>query len=235
MATTDERVAAQFDTAISNAHGALQTVQQSLVGAGPEAHAAMKALSDRAVMLQSVGSTARDYVTKLKADETLPAAYRQQMAAEVHHAADGRLRGERDALVKDMLPKLESALAEGTLPQASKDAGERMLRRQELDRLLAGATGELLAGKMADLIGKNPAWDSELLSDHGRAVLEAAGVGREWPNLRRIAAGKLMNSTVGTEKQLANRKALIAFYQTKLAGHVDGLYRIAKSKLGDTP
>ena len=89
--TTDEVITAGLDAAITNAHGALQTVQRSLVGAGPDAHAAMKALSDRAVTLQGVGSTARDYITKLRADESLPTDYRQNMAAQIHRAAGDRL------------------------------------------------------------------------------------------------------------------------------------------------
>jgi hypothetical protein len=130
---------------------------------------------------------------------------------------------------------LEAVLGEASLPVPVKDTGERMLRRQEVERLVSGQTGAALVARMTDLIGRNPSWDAEMLSDHGRALLEQAGVGQEWQNFRKIAIGKLLTSTIGSEKQLANRKALLALRERSVAGHVDGLAAIARRRLGDPP
>jgi hypothetical protein len=230
----DPHIESAIDSAQTVAYSALATVQKSLIGAGPESHAAMKALADRAVMLSGTGSTVRDYLDKLKADESQPLPYRQQMNAQIHKAAEQRLREDRDHLVKTVLPQLEHTLGEATLPTPSKDAGERQLRRQEVATILAGATGPALVMRMTDMLGKNVAHDSELLSDYGKALMEAGGVNsNDQANFRRGAIGKLMSNPVGSEKQLANRRALAAMYEHKLAGHVDGLAQIARHRLGD--
>jgi hypothetical protein len=235
MATTDERIAEGLDAAVTQAYSAIQSVHQSLANAGPEAHQAFKALADRTAVVQGIGTSARDFIDQLRADESKPVAYRQQMSAQIYRAAEQRLREERNAMVKDVLPKLEATLRESTLPPPSKDAADRQLRRGELDRLLAGHSGAALTQRMTEIIGKNMEHDRELLSDFGKALLDQAGVGNDWPTFRAGAAAKLLSSPVGSEKQLANRKALAAFHQTKLVGHVDGLFAIARSKLGDAP
>jgi hypothetical protein len=101
--------------------------------------------------------------------------------------------------------------------------------------MVSGQTGAALVARMTDLIGRNPSWDAEMLSDHGRALLERAGVGQEWPNFRKVAIGKLLTSPVGSEKQLSNRRALNALRERNLAGNIDGLAQIARHRLGHTP
>ena len=100
--------------------------------------------------------------------------------------------------------------------------------------MLAGAAGPDLVMRMTDMLGKNIAHDAELLSDYGSALLTAGGVNaNDQANFRKGAIGKLMSNPVGTEKQLANRRALAAMHQSKLGGHVDGLAQIARHRLGD--
>ncbi len=230
----DTHIESAIDTAHATAIAAIESVRKSLVGAGPESHAALKQLADRATTLSGTASTVRDYLTTLRADESQPKEYRDAMAAKIHKAAQDRLREDRDHLVKVALPTLERTLGEASLPTPSKDAGERQLRRQEIATMLQGQSGPALVMRMSELLGRNIAHDSEMLSDYGSALMTAGGVNSsDQANFRRGAIGKLMSNPVGTEKQIANRRALAAMYQSKLAGHVDGLAQIARHRLGD--
>jgi hypothetical protein len=235
MESPDARIETALADAENNAFASIAAVQSSLKGAGQEAHDALRVLTERATNLSGTGPSVRQYIDKLLADDSQPTDYRQQMAARIHKAADDRLREDRETLVQQVLPTLEAVLGEASLPVPVKDTGERLLRRQEVERMVSGQTGAALVARMTDLIGRNPSWDAEMLSDHGRALLEQAGVGQEWPNFRKIAIGKLLTSPAGSEKQLANRKALNALRERNLAGHIDGLARIARRRLGDPP
>ena len=165
----EQRIQDSIDQALTTAYNSLTAVRESMVGAGQQAHDAYRGMHEQATRLPGLGASMRDYIDKLKADESQPADYRAKKAADVYKATAEAIRQEYDSLMKQSLPALESALGEASLPQPSKDAGDRVLRRQELDRLLSGVSGAALAGRMADMLGKNPAWDAEVLSDHGRA------------------------------------------------------------------
>jgi hypothetical protein len=229
----DERIENAVGAAQTTALAAIESVRTSLKGAGQESHDALKQLSDRATMLPQTGASVRAYLDTLRADESQPKEYRDKMAAQIHRAAQDRLREDRDVLIKQVLPTLEHTLGEQSLPTPSRDAGERQLRRGELSIMLAGSTGAQLTSRMLDLLGRNTSHDAELLSDYGKAMMEAGGVGQDWGSFRKAAVGKLMPTTTGSEKQLSNRRALAAMKERNLAGHVDGLAAIAKHRLGD--
>ena len=229
----DPRIESAIDTAQATAVAAIESVRKSLRNAGPESHAALNAVASVAASLPSTAGNVREYLDKLKADESVPRDYRDKMAAQIHKAAEDRLQEDHAALVKQ-LAALEHTLGENTLPQPNKDASAEGLVRQEVMNLVSGTPGPALLSRMFDNLGKNPGWDSTMLGDFGQSLFAQAGLTQhDWQQFRAAAVAKLLPSTTGTEKQLANRQALAALHQNKVRGHVTGLLQIAKHRLGD--
>lgn len=233
MSTADERIASDVDQAMATAQESLQAIDQALVGAGQEAHAAWRAISRNASALPAIADTVRAQITAIAADEALALDYRRRMINELNSAATTALLDEHERLQKSALPQFEALLGELSLPAPSKDTGTRSLVRQAVSNLVQGVTGNAFVGKAMDALGQNPAWDAELLSDDwGRALFVAAGATKEWANFRKAAIGKLLGSPHGTPRELANRKALSTLYQRKVRGQVAGLYQLSKLRLG---
>jgi len=127
---------------------------------------------------------------------------------------------------------LENALQDSIFPSPQRDPGARMLVRDELRSVLAGARGQVMLTRMIGAFGQNANWDSELLSDHGKALLAAEGMSAEWPGFRKVAAAKLMQQSGGTEKQQAAKAALLALSRVNLPGRIVAFHQAAKRRLG---
>jgi hypothetical protein len=231
----EARIEAQLDSAVNNAFAALREVGGSLKGGGDESHKALAALTQKAASLHGHAGIARDYLAQFTTDETVPADYRDRKSRDIHKAAQDRIRDDYNALLKSDLPQLEFVLGEATLPQASKDATTEGLRRQEVLNLVGGQTGAGLVAAMFEALGKDNGWDSTMLSSFGKSLFTKAGLTpNDWQQFRKAAVAKLLTSPVGTERQLANRKALVA--ATKhLRGAVTTMYAVAQHRLGDPP
>jgi hypothetical protein len=230
----EARTEAQIDTALTNAYTALREVGGSLKGGGEESHKALASLTQKAASLHTNATIVRDYLADFAADETLPADHRDKKSRDIHKAAQDRIQTDYNTLLKNDLPALEHVLGEATLPQPSKDASAESLKRQEVLNLVNGKTGADMLSTMFDTLGKDAGWDSTMLSSFGKSLFIQAGLTpNDWTQFRKAAVAKLLTSPVGTERMLANRKALIA--SKNLRGTVTTMYAIAQRRLGDPP
>src|SRR5205823_978505 len=138
----------------------------------------------------------------LRKDDSLPGDHRQRLERELIDGFEIVLR-KTPAAAHQAIPRMRSMLEEGLLPSAARtDSGVRSLRREELQVAMNARPGTRLE-QARRVIGQNPSWDAELLSDYGRAL-----VGEDHKILRAEAVGRWKLRADGTEKQVNSRKAL---------------------------
>jgi len=232
-------MADELTDVITQSDNVLAEFEQSLKGTGEQSHAAFRSLRQATMALPSVGTAAATSIARVKQgqDASLPP---EGVTLEAHRAAQiQQLTGDAHTIIEKLrqasysaADALENTLHDAILPTPSKESGERMLRRDELSRVLAGAKGQAMIGKMVDTIGANPSWDAELLSDHGRALLASEGMSNEWGNFKRAAVGKLMQQAGGTERQVAAKSALAAFHRSNVRGRITAYHQAARMRLG---
>src|SRR5260370_23835943 len=99
-------------------------------------------------------------------------------------------------------------LEDGLPPKPAKDPSTRLLIRQDVTAAMSTHQGTSLE-KVRKVIGQNAAWDAELLSDYGGAML-----GKDQSAVRAEAIGKWMNRSEGSDKQVNSRRALAALNST---------------------
>ena len=221
----DERLDQAFQDTLTNASAALTAVRGALSGAGSDAWDAFNAVHQRATALPQVGSVVAAAIQAVVDDTKATDDYRRQTVTELRDAGTRRLQREYRDLVHVDFPALEARLSEASLPTSSSvAAGDQMLRRQEVDALVAGVNGAGMPERMLSILGQNPAWDQVLCSDYGRVLLIKADQAAFWPQFRTTAAAKLLTSDVGSEKQRASRKALLALRDGEVRGRLDAFF-----------
>jgi len=197
-----------------------------LRGVGAEVVAEFNDFSKTLAALPGVGQSAASRIAALRADDSLPLDHRRRLEHETRDGVELVLR-KTPAAAHQAIPRIRSMLEDGLLPNAARtDAGIRSLRRQEVQAAMAVQSSGTPLERARRLVGQNAAWDAELLSDYGRAI-----VGNDHPVLRAEAVGRWKVRTDGTEKQLASRKALAGLEKANLEGAVTAHLQAARAHL----
>jgi hypothetical protein len=176
--------------------------------------------------LPGIGQSTASRIATLRADDSLPLEHRRRLEHETRDATDIVLR-KTPAAAHQSIPKIRSMLEDGLLPSSARvEPGVRTLRRQELQVAMNAQPSGTPLDRARRVIGTNPHWDSELLSDYGRAL-----VGDDWKALRAEAVGRWKARLDGTEKQLNSRKALVGLEDANLPGAVAAHVQAARAHL----
>jgi hypothetical protein len=207
------------------ASSAFTAFEGSVRNVGSDVQKAWRELRDVVTPMPSIGQDAAALIAKVRVDDSLPQDHRARTITETHALATDLLDKLRQA-GHERAGTLETALGDALIPRPATDAGERQLRRGEVDMMLASASGPALMSRMVAIIERgNNGWTSELLGDYGRARMVAEGVGNDWNAVRGAAIAKLMQQPGGTERQRAARAALTDFHRLNIKGHVTSYHQ----------
>lgn len=221
----DDRIAAQLDAIPRAASAGFGAVEGQLQGTGEPIWIAWRELTEQASSLTNIADNALSQIHAIRSDETKPAPWRAQVAGDTRTAA-GELIDATNRLTQASLDRFEAHLVDALMPRPSSDAAVRTLKRQEVDRVVARA-GNALA--LARQIGRDPALDSELLGDWGKAILSD----EDFRALRAASVAMLIHQAGGSERQQRARAALVAFHGQNLRKHATALYHAARTKLAE--
>jgi hypothetical protein len=216
--------------AVSHSLEHFAALGDALKGAGGEALAHFRSMSQMASAQPGTGRQVAAEFVRLRGDESLPADHRVNLAMEKRQAGEVLLK-KFDEGARDAASKLDQTLRDGVLPKPGHDVGQRTLVRQEIQATLGGATGTQLLEGVQRMLGRNPNHDAELLGDFGRALLDGHGLGEHVPGIKAAAVGAYLKRSDGTERQMASRRALQLMETGKTLGHLAGLHAIGLTHL----
>jgi len=220
-ATFDEQVAGMTQESTQR----LAAFEGLLRGVGADVLSEFNKFSKTLAALPAIGRDAAARRVALRKDDSLPLDHRQRLDRELLSGVDVILR-KTPAAAHQSIPKLRSMLEDGLLPNAARtDSGMRSLHRQELETAMNARPGTRLE-QARRIVGQNPSWDAELLSDYGRAL-----VGEDFKALRAEAVGRWKARLDGTEKQVNSRKALAGLEAANLEGAVAAHVQAARAHM----
>jgi len=174
----------------------------------------LNALRRTAADMLALAQQAADRVTALRANDQLPLEHRQRVERETIDTTRVLL-GKMNAAAHAQVPKYRAAQEDGLVPSAARtDSGVRLLRRQEIETAMSAQPGTRLQ-QARRILGRSPAWDGELMSDYGRALL-----GDDWDAVRAEMVGTWRARSDGTARQLSSRRALGAMDDANVPGAI---------------
>jgi hypothetical protein len=206
----------------------LGALEQAMAGRGvsDEARKAFRSLNEVTMAMPGIGSQAADTMQALRVDNSKPLDYRREQEAETRGVALSTLKAHHAVGMKNV-GVIEAELVRGLLPRPAADTGQRSLTQNELRMVVGEAKGQELVHKLVGLVGQRPELDAEILSSFGESMLKGQGVEDQIKNVKDAAVAKWLSRTDGTERQLANRKALAAFKTANAVGAVTAYHRAA--------
>jgi hypothetical protein len=219
----------QVEQMITPSSQRMSALAAELRGVGADAVVEYNRLRKTLADLPGIGQTAANAIAELRNDVTsghLPLDHRRRLERETRDGAEVVLK-KMNAAAHQTVPRIKALLEDGLLPSAARvDPGVRSLRRQEVQAAMAAQPSGSALDRARSVLGRSAAWDSELLSDFGRAL-----VGDDWSAVRAEAVGKWTLRSDGTERQVNSRKALAAFGRANLKGAVAAHEAAARAHL----
>jgi hypothetical protein len=209
------------------AQAAVAELGNAVRGAGEDTRRAYEALRGTLSSIPQLGAEALAGAKRVRADESLPADYRQKLAAEKLADTD-IVTGKLYQFALKQLSAVEATLAAAVVPEPTKDWAERSARRSELDTLLSGDPRSLSTRALEVVQSGNQAHIAELLTEYGDIALRSLQ-----PHERKLfkdgAIGTLKHQTgPATPKVQAAREGLLALDKLNIKGQVNAFIQSAQ-------
>jgi hypothetical protein len=206
----------------------------SMAGVGAESVAMFRDISGAVSQLPGLGMSAAEKIRTTRADTSLPQDHRLKLVNETRDGTRAVLE-KLHAGAQSNAVKLEGLLEDGLFPRPHRDVGQRGLTQSGIQARYRRFEGEQLVNEVLRNIGTNQSHDSELLSESfGRDFLQGAGATDDHLKaIRARAVESYMTRKDGTERQIASRRALVAYRAAKVPGAVTAHFQAARMHLGE--
>jgi len=227
--TTQELI----DSMVGPSTSRLGELAATMSGTGAETVALFRDISSAVSQLPGLGMSAAEKIRTTRADTSLPQDHRLKLVNETRDGTRAVLE-KLHAGAQSNAVKLESLLEDGLFPRPHRDVGQRGLTQSGIQARYRRFEGEKLVNEVIRNVGGNPSHDAELLSDFGRDFLQGAGAtDAHLTAIRARAVESYLARKDGTERQIASRRALVAFRKANVPGAVTAHFQVARLHMGE--